>query len=97
MILHLKPWAIAHNAFGDKAFIRRAYFADGDFVSEGDIAIMERYNLWGVEKPFTSVLLNLEGDGALTPESLMFKIDLYLVDDKRYVVGEPFIFPENDY
>lgn len=96
-MIYLKPWSAHLTAFNEKAFMRVASFKDGRLNNEEHIVIMERGNSWCIERPFRRDFLLLEGSGNLTPESLMFKVDLYLTDIKRYKIEDLFIFPDNDF
>lgn len=79
-----KIYFLGLNNFG---FKRREY-------TGADIVIAFDFE-WYVEKPFGAApYVNLSAN---TYESLMFKIDLYLLDNNWEVV-EPFVFPyEEEY
>lgn len=90
-LIILEPWRQAHYPFGDAVFVR---LSSSDIRES--IIIMKDNNNWYIEKPFIGELRNIVPDGTNTPESLMFKIDLFLLDNIKYDTKELFVFPDND-
>lgn len=45
------------------------------------------------EQPFKQFLNSLSGT---TPESVMFKVDLFILENPSIIVEQPFVFPAND-
>lgn len=109
MKLYLKPWrydpeyiyVYKNNTYSSKivSFVRDAYIYDKRFAryaleKRGSIVLSLNFNgLWIVMQP--NAIVDLKKSKEVTPESLMFKADLFLSElPDLYELEELFIFPE---
>lgn len=90
-----EPWVACSNSYGDKGFWRKSISTYWDVCiweteNEEREWILEPLRIEKLKTPMT----------AKTAESLMFQIDLLLLEPDlagfEYIVDKPFIFPENN-
>lgn len=102
MKIILEQWDHCHNSYGDKGYFRKGPNYNCDIViwetweqinNINDPDGEERYELESIlkicGKPYN--LFNYK-----TAEALMFKVDLLLLEDERFEVREPFLFPQGE-
>lgn len=105
-LIKLRPWSYCYDGTTIVGFMRVCYdIADDKGVLLFPFRVIKGYDIivslndsqkWHIEQPHGLYERETE-----TPESLMFFVDLLLLENKllketNYVVEKPFIFPMND-